>query len=73
VPPVTALEIDFELMDKLSEPSGKSAAFAGGVAPSKRADTRKSIRNIGRPLSCCKEKAAPVSEAAFSSLILVMN
>ena len=72
-PPVTALEIDFELMDKLSEPSGKSAAFAGGVAPSKRADTKKSILNIGRPLSCCKEKAAPVSEAAFSSLILVMN
>ena len=36
-PPVTALEIDFELMDKLSEPSGKSAAFACGRAASKSA------------------------------------
>jgi hypothetical protein len=36
-PPVTALEIDLESMVRLSEPSGKSAAFAGAMAASKSA------------------------------------
>jgi len=33
-PPVTALEIDFEFKVKSSEPSGKSAAFAGATVES---------------------------------------
>ena len=49
-PPVTALEIDFELKVKSSEPSGKSAAFAGATVESRSADTSRTLLTMRKTL-----------------------